>query len=223
MKQFGAWLGSPGQPKTAPKQLENSLFGRLAGLHPNHAPFCFFGLHPLKTMPHAGPQLPTRSSLRPRLTGRVWLCLTLISLAGCFQQRYEPANWESKAPQTTKRKPPVAIVPSSGTSLPADRSATTTLPPKAGLPKQTQAGANSTLPGRGAERGNTSLPSRQPSRVPDRAGTTLPARQPNSPAGQTTLPGRNPPTGKASSNTTLPGRDSVIPGRNSGTTLPGRR
>lgn len=223
MKQFGAWLDSPGQPQTAPKQPENSLFGRLAGHHPNLAPFFLFGLHPLKTMPTAGPQLPTRSSLRPQFTGRVWLCLTLISIAGCFQQRYEPANWESKAPQVTQRKPPVAMVPSSGTSLPADRDATTTLPPKAGLPKQAVAGANATLPGRVTERGNTSLPSRLPSRVPGRAGTTLPARQPNSPAGQTTLPGRNPPAGKANSNTTLPGRDSVIPGRNSGTTLPGRR
>lgn len=150
-------------------------------------------------------------------------CVGLILTTGCFQQRYEPANWESASRPAAKKRPAPAAVAQTRTTLPGKQPAATT------LPGRKQGGGNSTLPGRslpsqpkgkdsaqkssGSKRGNTSLPER-----PRRGGTTLPERGRND---QAQTPGTN-----RDSNTTLPGREprrAPEPGRNSGTTLPGRR
>lgn len=158
----------------------------------------------------------------PKLCLSVLCCLGLILTTGCFQQRYEPANWESASRPAAKKRPAPAAAVQAGTTLPGKQPAATT------LPGRKQGGGNSTLPGRslpaqpkgkdsasrpGPNRGNTSLPER-----PRRGGTTLPERSRNDQA--------EPPRTNRDSNTTLPGREprrSPEPGRNSGTTLPGRR
>jgi len=167
----------------------------------------------------------------PKLCLAMFCYAGLILTTGCFQQRYEPANWESASRPAAKKRPaPPAAAVQTGTTLPGKQSgqpgkqsAATT------LPGRKQGGGNSTLPGRslpaqpkgkdstqsrpGPNRGNTSLPER-----PRRGGTTLPERSRNEQA----EPAR---TGR-DSNTTLPGREprrTLDPGRNSGTTLPGRR
>lgn len=247
-------LGHRVAARLSPKPFPAPSLARIffcPAIHFSCLPLFFFGLPPPNIMPTAGLRGLIRSASHPQFIGAALFCVALISCAGCFQQRYEPANWESKARPATKRKPTVAAAPGSGTSLPGDRTASTTLPPKSGLPKQpaprgnstrgnsaigNNTGAASTLPGRSTDRGNTSLPARAPagsgieSPLPGRAGTTLPGRNSAAPGNQTTLPGRKTElpgrktgTGQANSNTTLPGRNPVLPNRNSGTTLPGRR
>lgn len=157
---------------------------------------------------------------RPKLCMAMLCCAGLILTTGCFQQRYEPANWESASRPAAKKRPaPPAAAVQAGTTLPGKQSgqpgkqsAATT------LPGRKQGGGNSTLPGRSfpaqpSNRGNTSLPER-----PRRGGTTLPER------GRKDL--AEPARTIRDSNTTLPGRQprrTPEPGRNSGTTLPGRR
>jgi hypothetical protein len=159
----------------------------------------------------------------PKLCLAMLCCVGLILTSGCFQQRYEPANWESASRPAAKKRPAPASAVQAGTTLPGKQPAATT------LPGRKPGGGNSTLPGRslpsqpkvkdsagnrpGANRGNTSLPER-----PRRGGTTLPERGRNDQA--------EPPRTNRDSNTTLPGREprrAPEPGRNSGTTLPGRR
>lgn len=160
---------------------------------------------------------------RPRHAGlrlSMLCCLGLLLTTGCFQQRYEPANWESASRPAVKKRPAPPAASQAGTSLPGKQSAATT------LPGRKQNGRNSTLPGRsqppqrsekqvqpGDSRGNTTMPDR-----PRRGGTTLPDRPGNEQID------RN--RGDRDSNTTLPSREprrTPESGRNSGTTLPGRR
>lgn len=168
--------------------------------------------------------LPHLEQLRrhPKFHLSMLCCLGLMLTTGCFQQRYEPANWESASRPAVKKRPAPAAPAQTGTSLPGKQSAATT------LPGRKQSGGNSTLPGRGrpsptkekptqvgpgAGRGNTTLPER-----PRRGGTTLPERSRSEQA--------EPLRTNRDSNTTLPGREprrSSDPSRNSGTTLPGRR
>jgi hypothetical protein len=147
-------------------------------------------------------------------------CLGLLLTTGCFQQRYEPANWESASRPAAKKRPAPPAAAQAGTSLPGKQTAATT------LPGRKQNSGNSTLPGRNrptqqsekqvrpeSNRGNTTMPER-----PRRGGTTLP----NRPGSEQVEPNRS----RLDSNTTLPGREprrGSEPGRNSGTTLPGRR
>jgi hypothetical protein len=170
----------------------------------------------------------TAEKKRPAFRLPVWPCWLLTGLllltCGCFQQRYEPANWES-APRKAAAQPKATRLSPANTSLPgsnkpvAERPGGTTLP--------TQAKANGTLPGRGVppkrasdnRPANGTLPLRG-----DSQPTTLPGRKQARPNGSTTLPGRLP---RRESGSTLPSRQSrptAQPSRgNSNQTLPGRK
>lgn len=162
---------------------------------------------------------------RPAERWFAWLVLCGLGLllsTGCFQQRYEPANWESASRPASKQQPAPPSANAAGTTLPGKGSAATTLPAR-NQPNARRNGANSTLPSRGQRSlrdeqrlpaigsgGNTTLPER-----PRRGGTTLPSR----PESDRLAPSRS----TRESNSTLPQREPRQPQRNSGTTLPGRR
>ena len=165
------------------------------------------------------------------LAAPLLLVSLLVLSSGCFQQRYEPANWES-TPRKVASKPKVTRPDNANTSLPdASRAAGkdsggTTLPSSA-KSNPSPAKSNGTLPGRsppprrglGNNAGNLTLPGRL-----NPPSTTLPGRNQTRPGNSTTLPGRNP---ARESGTTLPQRTTrpalPSPGGNSNQTLPRRR
>lgn len=183
-----------------------------------------------KSSDHLPGDFPASLPWQPRSLIVLGLSCALLT-GGCFQQRYEPANWESvadrKTPRPTASRPPVA-----NGSLPAPRGALelnssgTTLPASTNREAGTSQPANSrgTLPRRGSvpNSGERALPPNSNLR-----GSTLPRRSELGSAGPTTLPARPGPRQSSTtpSSTTLPERSRLppMPGRNPNQTIPRRK